>query len=87
MTENNLRSQKVDLTLESGKKVAITVTESANGEIAIVHSSPSVSSEKTDSETITCTCSSTGQSTTKECPTTNATCDCSDPDNPKITCN
>ncbi len=38
------------------------------------------------STTVTCTCNSTGKSTTKNCPHEGNTCDCSDPNNPKVTC-
>jgi len=68
-----------EYTLESGKRVVVDVTEHNSGEIAIA-------SRPLDSNTVTCTCLSTGKSVTKDCPGTNNTCDCSDPNNPKITC-
>jgi hypothetical protein len=39
--------------------------------------------------TVSCTCGSgaDAKTVTKECPTANARCDCSDPKNPSITCN
>ena len=75
--------QRAEIHFPSGKRVVLNITESDNNEIGIAHT---IESELA-SKTITCTCSSTGESTKKECPTSNATCDCSDPNNPKITCN
>lgn len=58
--------------------VVVDVTEDAEGNISIMQA---------DSEQVTCTCHSTGKSVTKECPKgSSPLCDCSDPNNPKITC-
>jgi hypothetical protein len=68
-----------EFVLDSGKRITVDVTETKSGEIAI-------SSRDAASTTVTCTCGSTGKSVTKMCPGTNNTCDCSDPNNPQITC-
>jgi hypothetical protein len=68
-----------EFSLKSGKQVNVIVTESDAGEIAIA-------AQVLGETTVTCTCQSTGKSVTKKCPGTNNTCDCSDPNNPKITC-
>jgi hypothetical protein len=90
VANRGLQSQKMEFTLASGKKVTVAVTEAANGEIGVAHVVDSVSvadaAQRKLSHTVTCTCSG-GASTSKECPTTSALCDCSDPKNPKITCN
>jgi len=70
---------KHEYAVKGGKRVIVDVNEHESGEIA-------VSAKKAGESTVTCTCLSTGKSVTKQCPNDNNTCDCSDPNHPKIIC-
>lgn len=66
--------------LSSGKSVVVDVAEDEEGNVTIMHTDA-------DTETVHCTCQSTGKSVSKDCPKgSSPKCDCIDPHNPRIIC-
>lgn len=75
--------------LDNGGRIEVEVGSCSSGRGITINESLFAPDGSIDSVTVTCTCwDSDGKkySTTKQCPKTGNTCDCSDPQNPKITC-
>ena len=79
---------QMEFPVEDGLRVVVDVSKcSKSGAVKVSHYV--IFADSTTSETtVTCTCGTgaSAKTTTKNCPGTNNTCDCSDPQNPKITC-
>lgn len=78
--------KNVKLDLPRGETVDVTVASASSGTGVMVVQR--FGSSQAGSTTVTCSCTDNGKTytTTKECPGTNNTCDCSTPSKPKITC-
>lgn len=76
---------RLDVGLKNGGQLVIKVDEMSNGEVAISHTIQG-SSNANVTQSVTCTCASSGKSVSKDCPGPDHLCDCTDPNNPSITC-